>query len=58
MHISAQEGHKDVVGMLLANGAQVDAARKVILDWWGGRLWRRMDEDIRKEMLEGGVVVV
>ena len=48
----------DLVGMLLANGARVDAALEVILDWWGGRLWRRMGEGIRKEMLEGGVVGV
>ena len=58
MYVSAQNGHKDVVGMLLANGARVDAALEVILNGWGGRLWRRMGEGIRKEMLEGGVVVV
>ena len=58
MYISAQNGHKDVVGTLLANGARVDVALEVILDGWGGRLWRRVGEGIRKEMLEGEEIVV
>ena len=34
MHISAKKGHKDVVGVLLRNGAQVTATDKVHAVEW------------------------
>lgn len=36
LHISAQHGHKEVVEVLLGNGAQMNVARKVISDQWRG----------------------
>ena len=32
LHISVQNGHKEVVQVLLDHGAEVDATRKVISD--------------------------
>ena len=49
MYISAFYGHKEVVEILLQNGAEVNAANKVICDEWRDVLERNACEGGRNE---------
>ena len=50
LHISAQEGYKEVVEVLLQNGAEVNGAIKVICDEWRDIIQRNTYQGSRNEM--------
>ena len=50
LFVSAQEGHKEVVEVLLQNGAEVNASRKVICDEWRDMIERNAYQGARNEM--------
>ena len=58
LYISAQNGHKEVVEVLLVNGAEVNDARKVISYESRGFIWRIVCQCIRNHVSNGGMALL
>ena len=50
LYISAYNGHKEVVEVLLQNGAEVNAAEKVLYDEWRDMIQRNACQGARNEI--------
>ena len=57
LFVSAQEGHKEVVEVLLQNGADVNAAKKVICDEWRNMIERNAYQGARNKMQSAGMAL-
>ena len=57
LHMSAQNGHKEVVEVLLQNGAEVNATRKVICDQWRDMIQRNAYQSSRNDMQSAGMAL-
>ena len=57
MYISAAYGFKEVVEVLLQNGAEVNAAREVTCGEWRDMIQRSAYQGARNEMLIAGMAL-
>ena len=57
MHVSAEYGRKEVVEVLLQNGAEVNAAREVTCGEWRDMIQRSAYQGAGNEMLIEGMAL-
>ena len=57
MYVSAQHGWKEVVEVLLQNGAEVNAAREVTCGEWRDMVQRSAYQGARNDMLIAGMAL-